>query len=690
MYETLDDNPPLKDLNLLTTREEHDLLIAVRDNMRAGVDTERPEAYYYSYTRFPVETDYSEEHMTLSESDSEPLSGVLIQIGQFVENSSLDNAVSVAQEQESGHFVDPRGSLTIVEQGDIHRLNMVNMTLPDMFDTHRSPIKSVYCSKTKKGEARDKKFQVGKDGIHVHYGQCDRFVFVDGHWEIVLQDLRPDSPTYGKRVCISFDAGPGHQLAMVIPPGIAHTVGVFRGEEGTSAWLVNFPTRGYAEVPPNLQSDFPAEDLISAKVAVRAMEARLDPTRIYSEKGTGFSWMTYARWLEMHQQDEELEALQGRHHILMPGGTGGLLGSALKEALAGKEEYAIEAASRRQSIEATANTLTFPWDLTHASIAEIKAWILASGAEYIVLTAAWTDVAPGIALSAFFNEYSEQLNTSNILRNDPITQINVRLAIKLARAIFELPEDERPMLVMPTTTFKYFRNTFKHNHYTDSKRLAEAMAWFIIPHNIVTFSFGYPYTTEHPQSPDAKPMTLHKLINRIVRAIEDKGEQVKAFTDDAVDPTNMTNVVNEILSVIADEQISDYPRGWLSTHALCEIIVEVYADITGENFEELKTKAIIATQGEYYKPTVQQLLGKNFEQNPVYLWMCKVARQVNYEQGEDILSIPDVLSTVVNYSAAYPQISQIKIDLEMQAQYEENLKSDIHTIMTRILQAQSS
>jgi dTDP-4-dehydrorhamnose 3,5-epimerase len=77
-------------------------------------------------------------------------------------------------------------------------------------------------------------------GWVLHKHQRDRLVYVDGTLDILLYDVRADSPTFG--VGQHIKATGDQPLYLEIPEFVAHCVGNFGTEEAT---FVNLPTKVY-------------------------------------------------------------------------------------------------------------------------------------------------------------------------------------------------------------------------------------------------------------------------------------------------------------------------------------------------------------------------------------------------------------------------------------------------------------
>jgi dTDP-4-dehydrorhamnose 3,5-epimerase len=115
--------------------------------------------------------------------------------------------------------IDERGWLTELFRED---------ELPDEY----RPV-MCYASMTKPGVAR---------GPHEHREQTDCFAFPGpSTFRIYLWDNRPESATYGNRC--RFEAGEGHPLAVLIPPGVVHA---YKNIGPVDGIVLNAPDRLYA------------------------------------------------------------------------------------------------------------------------------------------------------------------------------------------------------------------------------------------------------------------------------------------------------------------------------------------------------------------------------------------------------------------------------------------------------------
>lgn len=307
----IDRSLPLVEQSLLPRNLEAEIYKQVATVQESGLfGQEEVESIFYTESA-PTDnarSDFSEIHVPHDEVlRIGEIEDVRVHVGTFILNKALTEVVEEALAEQDGHFVDRRGSLTLLKQGDINRLRhfLRENPLPglvDIFDLDHSQITSAYTSRTNFLHARDSEFEPGKGGIHVHPVQTDRFILTSGKWEILLFDLNPFSSTYRQILVLSYNAHQTEQLAFTIPPGVAHSVACFRDEDG--ARLVNFPTHPYGYVPEYLAS------MYDPNVGVRVMEGRLDPHRVTDKDGYAFMWDNYLEWLngQIHQEEQALMA----------------------------------------------------------------------------------------------------------------------------------------------------------------------------------------------------------------------------------------------------------------------------------------------------------------------------------------------------------------------------------------------
>ena len=79
-----------------------------------------------------------------------------------------------------------------------------------------------------------------------HKRQSDRLAFTNGDIRVVLYDLRPDSPTFGKLNVL--DVGEKNKVMLTIPPFVIHGV---HNRGSQDATFVNMPTRAYDPANPD-------------------------------------------------------------------------------------------------------------------------------------------------------------------------------------------------------------------------------------------------------------------------------------------------------------------------------------------------------------------------------------------------------------------------------------------------------
>jgi len=79
-----------------------------------------------------------------------------------------------------------------------------------------------------------------------HKHQEDRLAYTEGHFQIVLFDIRPDSPTRG--MLEEHHLGGAHPARLTIPRGVVHGV---KNCGSAPASFVNMPTRAYDPAAPD-------------------------------------------------------------------------------------------------------------------------------------------------------------------------------------------------------------------------------------------------------------------------------------------------------------------------------------------------------------------------------------------------------------------------------------------------------
>jgi nucleoside-diphosphate-sugar epimerase len=682
---------------------------------RGGHDRQFGEYEFYNTypgQRLPLQVDYSDEHTVAPEFVSERIQGVQVQCGTFVDVARLDEAQDLAAREQFGHFVDERGSLTPLLQEGFDRMEIVfeGGEIPGelhvLFDAQRSSARSCYTSETKLGEARDHGFVVGKKGLHVHLAQSDRFIFTDGCWEILLIDVRPHSPTQGQRVFLSFDAGQDHQLAMVIPPGIAHSVACLRPSDSgmTSARLVNFPTLGYGEIPEGLEVPEGLQAVAKA-AAIRLVEGRLDAHRIESgrasedvNEGTVATWRLYQRWLlnkELLMQRER----DPREKILLLGGSKGLLGSVLENQLGGTA--AIEAISRSQTPQE--DVVTMQCDLTKLSVREIRDLILASGTELVVLTAAWTDVKGSIVLKSFSDAYDDALSELGLLGTDPVTEANVQLVTRVAQACesFRRYYGRNVRLLLPQSTMAGIDRILPFNLYAATKRAgAAAVREIMRSGGLVELRYGYPYVIDQSGiSATAKGMLLRQRIREIVAVLKKERDRVLAFDDDALDLTDLSSAIGLAFDTDVEALRGVLPKdihltimpgkvGWISSYDLCSMIVEVCAEAFDTDPKALISHALQRRSGNSYQPTNRQLLireGRLDREGVVMKWLSMASQAINNRLGHGTVDLEAFLDQPSRHFDAYPHLSDIPSDRLLRNNPEalDKLREAIRQILIR-------
>jgi len=79
-----------------------------------------------------------------------------------------------------------------------------------------------------------------------HRHQYDRLAYTTGDFEVVLYDIRPESPTLGTLNVLKL--GEGRPSLLRIPPFVIHGV---KNVSSTWAFFVNMPTRAYDPAAPD-------------------------------------------------------------------------------------------------------------------------------------------------------------------------------------------------------------------------------------------------------------------------------------------------------------------------------------------------------------------------------------------------------------------------------------------------------
>ncbi|HTW95416.1 MAG TPA: dTDP-4-dehydrorhamnose 3,5-epimerase [Tepidisphaeraceae bacterium] len=80
-------------------------------------------------------------------------------------------------------------------------------------------------------------------GLHFHRLQSDYWLVTDGLVRAALVDLRPNSPTRGKAVCVELDAA--NPRGLLIPPGVLHGYRILK--DATVMYLVDHEYTGKDE-----------------------------------------------------------------------------------------------------------------------------------------------------------------------------------------------------------------------------------------------------------------------------------------------------------------------------------------------------------------------------------------------------------------------------------------------------------
>jgi dTDP-4-dehydrorhamnose 3,5-epimerase len=117
-------------------------------------------------------------------------------------------------------------------------------------------------------------------GLHYHRHQTDYWYVPDGRILVALADLRLSSPTRG--AVSTFEIGEGHELGVLIPPGVAH--GYYTLTKATMTYLVDryYDTNdelGVAWDDPELGIKWPfqGKPLLSGRDEKNGRVAQLDP-----------------------------------------------------------------------------------------------------------------------------------------------------------------------------------------------------------------------------------------------------------------------------------------------------------------------------------------------------------------------------------------------------------------------------
>jgi dTDP-4-dehydrorhamnose 3,5-epimerase len=160
----------------------------------------------------------------------------VLSLDDFVQDSSTSALIQRPAEQDSpaGDLIDGV-TLTPLSRGadgrgSLHELLTLREDVPE-------PIVHVY-----QVSAEPKSIRAWV--YHKH--QSDRLAFTNGEFRVVLYDLRPDSPTFGKLNV--FDLGAARRCRLRIPPLVVHGV---QNRGDTVANFVNLPTRPYYPDDPD-------------------------------------------------------------------------------------------------------------------------------------------------------------------------------------------------------------------------------------------------------------------------------------------------------------------------------------------------------------------------------------------------------------------------------------------------------
>jgi nucleoside-diphosphate-sugar epimerase len=367
-------------------------------------------------------------------------------------------------------------------------------------------------------------------------------------------------------------------------------------------------------------------------------------------------------------------------HTLVIGGTG-LIGTFTREAL-GNTDLNVATISRTPPEDLRVGEQTIQLDLSTATVEQLEQILIKLKPERIIYLAAWTDVKSAIALSQIYTKFPE-LKTNTQVPINPISQINIGAMLRLCSAIHLLPEAiKKPEIVIASTTFSTIKAVRAHNWYAYTKfMMSEIGLKYNFEFQVRKVLFGYPYSTRTIESSRAKNSTLRWWINKILEKIDnppqEDSDKLTPFNYDAVDHTNIHHVIRSILQL----EYKDFPRGWLTTAQVAEIIIEEYCKLKWiEDAKALKKAILNPVSGDTYKPTVGKLLATD---NPVYQWLEQAAKA----QGIDL---EELLALEVDYARAYPKATDSDITMsnpnDLADPYVIQLRADISQIIQNILE----
>lgn len=117
----------------------------------------------------------------------------------------------------------------------------VQIAKPKVFGDGRGAFFEAFRASWFGGERRWVQWNVSKSagnvvrGLHFHKIQTDYWLVTDGAVRVALVDVRPESPTKKKAICIDLNAD--EPQGLIIPPGVLHGYRILR--DATVMYLVN-------------------------------------------------------------------------------------------------------------------------------------------------------------------------------------------------------------------------------------------------------------------------------------------------------------------------------------------------------------------------------------------------------------------------------------------------------------------